>query len=309
MNYSNSNTKLTMMNNDSSFSFSNNSIQRVGFIAKISHQIKKLKTTINTAAKAVKKESPFLYWVVVLHFFFALIAIGGIMIDERTLMGINVWYKPLKFSISGGIYIFTVGYLINFFYPYSNRKRSIINNTVAFTLLIEVLIIVLQASRGVLSHYNQSSAFDGILFGIMGIFIGINVILMILFIFDTIRLKLTTTKSIQWAILLGWVVVFFGSWIGGQMIGTMSHSIGVADGGEGLPIVNWSTKGGDLRVAHFFGLHGIQIIPLVGLWAHNQWKAKTTRQIIVVTLFALVYAAWIGFTFYQAKQGIPLIKS
>ena len=141
----------------------------------------------------------------------------------------------------------------------------------------------------------------------MGILISLNVIIMLIFIFDTMRLKLNTNKSIQWAIFLGWAVVLLGSWVGGQMISQMSHSVGVADGGEGLPFLNWSTNGGDLRFAHFYGLHGIQIIPLFALWASNKWNGSNKTQIIAVTAFALFYAGWIAYTFYQAKQGMPLI--
>jgi hypothetical protein len=88
----------------------------------------------------------------------------------------------------------------------------------------------------------------------------------------------------------------------------MAHNVGVADGGAGLPLVNWSTVAGDLRVAHFFGLHGIQIIPLFAFVLSKKWNAVNSKHIIAVTIFALLYASWIGYTFYQAKQGMPLIK-
>ncbi|MEL6916843.1 MAG: hypothetical protein AAFO99_03840 [Bacteroidota bacterium] len=254
----------------------------------------------------VKKESPILYGIVMIHFIMAIGCLMGLMVDDRMLMGVNVWIKPLKFSISGGIYILTLGYLINF-YPYSRRKKNSIRNIVSWTLLLEIGIIVFQGARGVQSHYNQSNAFDGILFGMMGILIAINVLIMVLFIIDTLRLKLNVPKSVQWAILLGWSVVVAGSWVGGQMISQMAHSVGVADGGEGLPLVNWSTIAGDLRIAHFFGLHGIQIIPLFALWISRK-EIKNRNQIILVTIFGLLYAGWIGFTFYQAKQGMALIS-
>ncbi len=262
---------------------------------------------LRTALSKVKRESPILYTIALIHFILAAVCVIGLLVDDRTLMGVNVWLKPLKFTISGGIYILTVGFLITL-YPFSRRKKNIINNIVSWTLLFEILIIFFQGTRGVLSHYNQSSAFDGVLFGLMGLLIGINVLVMVFFVFETIRLKMKTTRSIQIGILMGWIIVFFGSWIGGQMIGQMSHNVGVPDGGAGLPLVNWSTVGGDLRVAHFFGLHGLQLVPLFALVLSNKWKAANKQQILIVVLFGLLYAAWIGFTFYQAKQGIPLIE-
>ena len=91
------------------------------------------------------------------------------------------------------------------------------------------------------------------------------------------------------------------------MISQGAHNVGVIDGGEGLPLLNWSTIAGDLRVAHFFGLHGIQIIPLFSFLLLRKWNTNMKNQIIVVTIFGLLYAGWIAFTFYQAKQGMPLI--
>ena len=219
-----------------------------------------LKHVFNT----VKNHSPLLYWIVIVHLVLAIVSITNSFMDDRTLMGVNVWMKPLKFSISVAIYILTVGFLMTL-YPFSKKKKNLINNIVCWTLLIELGLIIYQASGGVQSHYNISNPFDGLIFTAMGILIAINVIIMALFIFETIRLKLKTPKLLQWAILLGWVIIFFGSWVGGQMISEMSHNIGVEDGGPGLPLVNWSTIAGDLRVAHFFGLHGLQIIPILAL--------------------------------------------
>ncbi|WP_420571474.1 hypothetical protein [Kordia sp.] len=255
----------------------------------------------------VKKESPILFTIVMLHFVGAIVCVGGIFIDERTLAGINVWIKPLKFCVSGGIYIMTVGFLMTK-YPYSKTKKNIMNNIVSWTLLLEIGIIFYQAARGVRSHYNQESLFDGLLFAAMGILIAINVLQMILFVFDAARLKMKVAKPIQVAIFMGWIVVIVGSWVGGQMIGQMAHNVGVADGGEGLPILNWSTVAGDLRVAHFFGLHGIQIIPLFAWILVKKWKATTTKRVLTVIVFGLLFSAWIAYMFYQAKQGMPLIK-
>ncbi len=255
----------------------------------------------------VKKESPILYSIVLLHAVLAVICIGGIMIDDRTLFGVSVWIKPLKFWISGGIYILTVGFLITK-YPYSAKKKNIIRNIVSWTLLLETGIIFFQAARGVRSHYNQDSMFDGILFAVMGILIAINILIMILLAFDAARLKLTVAKPIQVAILLGWIVVIVGSWVGGQMINQLGHNVGMADGGKGLPLLNWSTVVGDLRVAHFVGLHGIQIIPLFAWILVRKWNTKTQNKTIAVLVFGVLFAACIAYVFYQAKQGIPLIK-
>ncbi len=262
-----------------------------------------LKNVLST----VKKESPILYGIAIIHFALTILSIAGLIIDDRTLLGVNVWVKPLKFGISTGIFILTVGYLITL-YPFSRRKKNIVNNLVSWSLIIETLIIFVQGFRGVQSHYNESSLLDGILFASMGLLIAISVLIMVFFIFETARLKLNTTKPIQFAIFLGWTIVLFGSWVGGQMISQMGHNVGVADGGAGLPLVNWSTIAGDLRIAHFFGLHGIQIIPLFALWVSKRWTTSTRNQIVAVTVFGLLYAGWIFFTFYQAKQGIALIQ-
>lgn len=301
-------SQLSLMDMDENISSRETTLAKNNhFLNFLLRSFQKLYNPVNHIFRTVKDESRTVYWIAMITFALGFICLVGLAIDDRTLMGVSVWIKPLKFTVSIAIYILTIGFLLTL-YPYSIKKKRIINGIVAWTLFIEIVIIICQASRGVQSHYNTSSLFDAVLYNCMGLLTVINVFVLIILVIDTIRLKLNTDKSVQWAILGGLLIVLFSSWIGGQMISQLSHNIGVADGGPGLPLVNWSTVGGDLRIAHFFGLHGIQIIPFFAFWISKKWQLPSRNQIIIVTIFGLLYASWIGFVFYQAKQGIPLIQ-
>jgi len=78
---------------------------------------------------------------------------------------------------------------------------------------------------------------------------------MIIFLIETVRLKVNTTKSIQFVTLIGWIIFIAASGVGRQMISKMSHKVGVADVVAGLPLVNWSKLGEDLRIAQFKSIH------------------------------------------------------
>jgi hypothetical protein len=83
-----------------------------------------------------------------------------------------------------------------------------------------------------------------------------------------------------------------GHWVGG-----------VASDSAGLPLLGWSTTGGDLRVAHFWALHAQQALPLFGaIVSTTRPQART-----VVVLAAAAYVGLIAFTFVQALAGRAFI--
>ncbi len=101
---------------------------------------------------------------------------------------------------------------------------------------------------------------------------------------------------------------FWRSAIGGVMLAHGSHAVGVKDGGPGLPIVNWSTSGGDLRAAHFLGLHALQVLPLVGflIGRHKSWT--TSQKSAYVLALSGAYALFIALLYLQATHASPLLR-
>jgi hypothetical protein len=86
--------------------------------------------------------------------------------------------------------------------------------------------------------------------------------------------------------------------------------VGVADGGPGLPVVGWSTVGGDLRVPHFVGIHAMQLLPFVG-WFIARRKAfarfKEIHRVRLVCTTGFLYLGLVLLLVRQARHGQSVI--
>jgi uncharacterized membrane protein len=251
--------------------------------------------------------NPLLTLVGWLHVVLLLATLAGLLTDDRVVTGVNAWLKPMKFMLSIAIFLWTIAW----FSKYIRRPRwllTTVSMVISVTMIIESVCILLQAARGTTSHYNVGTDFDAAIFQTMGVMIGINLImvLVILFMFSKPSARLHPTYL--WAIRAGIVVCLAGGAIGGVMLANGAHTFGAPDGGPGLPLLGWSTVGGDLRIAHGFALHALQILPLIG-YGLSCWSAvpRLATKLALLTLAVLFYSAAAVALYLRAVAGVSLL--
>ena len=110
----------------------------------------------------------------------------------------------------------------------------------------------------------------------------------------------TLRLSIGLGLILG---TLLGTASGVAMSQHYSHWVGgAASDAGGVPLFGWSRAGGDLRVAHFVGLHAMQGLPFIGWLAERSSSGRGW-----VFAAALVWVGLSAAVFIQAWQGKPFL--
>jgi hypothetical protein len=252
------------------------------------------------------------------------VALLGLAVDPRVITGAPAWLKPLKFAISIAIYGATLLWMLTFV-PDRPRLTALLSWAVLLGFGAEMALIALQAARGTTSHFNEQTPFDAAVWRTMGAVIA-GMWLLTAFVAFLLARRRFAAAPIVWGVRLGLVVALLGMAVAFLMVSPTpeqrtldeatgvapivgAHAVGVADGGPGLPIVGWSTEGGDLRVPHFIGLHALQGLPLLGLMLTRfapSWLPMRDR----ARLVGVAAAAWFGLTAvltWQAMRGQSII--
>jgi hypothetical protein len=240
------------------------------------------------------------------------------LFDARFFQGVNVWHKPWKFQISTAMYWLTLALFMGYFSKsdWSTAARRYIVWISIIAGLFEVAYITWQGAFGLASHYNVSSRFYGYMYTAMGVGAvlltstsGVLGYLVLRNHSKKFATNLAMRHAIGWGLLVTCVLGNLTGGVLGERTRSGGHWVGgTANDGLGIAIVNWSRDGGDLRVAHFFALHAMQILPALALalfvmrptisqTTGKRWIWGTTAGFSVFCLFTL----------WQALRGLPFL--
>ena len=258
---------------------------------------------LREALHVLHRVNPWLSWTGWANVALAVLALTLLPLDHRLVTGALVWLKPLKFALSVTAFAWTLGWLLADLPALAQRSVRRLSRGVALSMAVEMAVIFVQAARGTTSHYNNSSALNAILFGLMGVFILVNTLLSAWALYLAWRHRPHGPAGYVWGLRLGLLVFLVGSVLGGFMIHNNQHTVGAPDGGPGLPGLGWSTRAGDLRAAHFLGMHALQALPLLG-WALSRWAPR--RAALLTWAGAGLYAGAVAALFVLALAGRPL---
>lgn len=231
------------------------------------------------------------------------------MLDARPILGVHPGLKPFKFEVSGAILSGTMALVMPLLLA-PRRKVEIASFLLGFTLCLENVFIGGQALRGVLSHYNEAGLFNTLVWRSIAIAIQVITGSMVWAAWRASRGPLRmpagelVSPPMTLAIRVG-LWLFLMAAVSGNLMGiAMRHTFGSVDGGPGLPLLNWSTSHGDLRVSHFFALHAIQALPIAA-WLASRSGLSEDRQMAAARLVSVVYSVGVIGVFLMALFGRP----
>ncbi len=221
-------------------------------------------------------------------------------VDPRVLgSGVNIWVKPAKFLSAIGIFALTAAWF--FGYVRTERRHAPPMKAAVWLLIaagtFELAWISWQAAHGLESHFNHDTPFYTTMYALMGLFAVLLVGTTIPLAWEIARRPAQhLDRDFVAAIVTGLLLTFLlGGMLGGYMSSQSSHSVGL--GGGRTFLFGWNRSGGDLRIAHFLGIHAEQAIPILaaltaaaGLGVRTRWVLLIGGGIAYTTITLAVFA-------------------
>jgi hypothetical protein len=251
------------------------------------------------------------------------VSLVALVVDDRLIAGAPAWLKPLKFGVSGATFLWSIAWMTQGLRR--TRLLRVAEALIGVTIIGEILVIMVQAARGQLSHFNVDTPLDSTLFAAMGGGIATVWVLTMLVLVLHVRTR-PTDRALAFAFRAGLLLHIVGAGVGWvmtqprpQQLDAMqrgahpfvvgAHTTGGQDGGPGLPLTRWSREHGDLRVPHFVGMHALQLLPLLLLGVRATRGRRTDRKELAVlgAVGGVAYLLFAG-ALWQALHDYPLLR-
>ncbi|MEU0534007.1 hypothetical protein [Amycolatopsis tolypomycina] len=256
------------------------------------------------------------------------VSLLGLLFDDRTLVNAPIWLKPFKFAVSVGLYALTLAWLLTLLRR-ARRAGWWFGTVFAVAIGTDVGLLVWQLTvRGHTLHFNKATPADVAINNVVGggAYLAwlMTAAVVVLLLFQRLPDR-ALNSALRWGTSLALAgmataMLMFSPTPAQQAVldaGSKpstfgAHSVGVEDGGPGLPVLGWSTVGGDLRIPHFVGIHGLQVLPLVAFGLlllarrHRVLESDLVRRRLVRTTGA-GYAGLLALLTWQAQRGQSVV--
>ncbi|MFB9928996.1 hypothetical protein ACFORO_30850 [Amycolatopsis halotolerans] len=257
------------------------------------------------------------------------VCVFGLLLDDRTLVNAPLWAKPFKFAVSVALYAPTLAWLLSLV-KRGRRAGWWMGTVFAVAMGADMALLVWQVlvqDRPL--HFNHATPADVTIGNLLagGAFTawGTTAAVVVLLLFQKLPDR-ALTSALRWGTALavagmGLALMMFQptpaqqkAMDGGGMPAMIGgHTVGLEDGGPGLPLLGWSTVGGDMRITHFVGIHAIQALPLLALALvalarrYPVLGNELVRRRLVWT-GAVGYAGVMAITAWQAMRGQSIVR-
>ncbi len=273
-----------------------------------------ISTALRPAAPVVARPPAYrslLSAALVLGLAFLAVSLIGLAVDHRVIGGAPAWLKPMKFGVSVSLYLVTIRWMLG---VVEGHRRALTAVAVVLLagLVLELVGIDLQVLRGTTSHFNESTPFDSAVYfamgGVISTVFAFTVVAAVL-VLRSVGVDRTIKAGMRCGLALSLVgmaeavlMTVNSGWSDGG-----GHTVGAPDGGPGLPLTDWSTLHGDLRIGHFVGLHALQVLPILAfLLARVPGLAERTRTRLLAVAGA-GYGGVVVLVTWQALRGQALL--
>jgi glucan phosphoethanolaminetransferase (alkaline phosphatase superfamily) len=233
------------------------------------------------------------------------------MVDARVVDDTQVWVKPMKFALSFIVYFGTFTLVHErLSAPWRNGWiLAVVGAATSAAMVFELGYMIIMAAQQQASHFNESTPFTLLMYNLMGQ--GALILVLGVLVYGIVALRdrnAALSPALRWGIGWGFILSFVLTLMTAGAMASMGRHVGIAEQGAAtIPLFGWSATVGDLRPAHFLALHGMQALPLAGLWFDRRGMAAGPA-ISRMRLVALVYVAITLAVFAQGLMELPFVR-